>query len=533
MAIAQGLAYYNDQFLTLTEHYDDFVMDASLKNPNIWHDRIPRGAYKPFSGMTQKTNIYRGGLPVQAGLSTWKALSNSQKAAGQNAGYDNCAPGTPQRYTYAWETIEYSGYQDEWQSDPLCVNDLQFVDYAKDQLSLVIKTGVDFGISMLENWNREMFVYQAMLANRGMVMCSGGLEFEDTSTYRFTYDPFLTTADVDGAQVPYIKFSATLEVSTLNWDYLDYLRTTLGARCAQAAIGNEGGMPVFGLMLDLIDFERMIKADTELREDWRNAQPQKLIDGYAMGTKVYRGFALIHDARQMRFRLKNIDADGNIVATRVTPMRAGRAVTFGNVPEPNPAYYRAEIGVGVIFMNDVLMNLFVPSIDNLGSGAVFGPAPGLTGQWQWINNKGVTENVLGETGYFYGRFKLFPKPLLASSDATVFLYRRCPQALRSLCAVELRDDVATAAVAVETAAVEADVDVVNNRITLTLAKLLPAGVGSAVTLTDKNNNSFAARILSDAAAPKYVFGWVAGVTHAPTDASTGAGNFNTVATVTA
>lgn len=517
MAIAKGLAHYNDKFLVLAEHYDDFVIDAALKNPNIWHDRILRGGYKPFSGLEQKTNIYRGGLPVQAGLSTWNKISQSRKPNG-DPGFDNCAPGTPQRYSYAWETITYEGYQDEWQSDPLCVADLTFVDYAKEQLALVIKTGVDYGISMLENWNREMYVYQALLSQRAMVMSSGALAFEDEAKYRFEYDPFVNTTDVDGALVPYLTFDPNLEISTLNWDFLDYLSTTLAARQTGAALTNISGLPVFGLMLDMMDFERMIKSDPELRDDWRNAQAQKLIEGYNMGMKQYRGYALIHDMRQMRFRVKGIDAStGKVIATRVTPLRGGRAVTFGQVPEPNPDYYRAEIGLGIIFMNDVLMNLFVPSIDSLGSGTHFGPAPGLTGQWQWINNKGYDSNVLGEEGYFYGRFRLFPKPLLASSDATVFIYRRCPQAPRTLCNVELRTDVASGAVAPVADAAEADFDATNRRITLTLAKLLPAGVGSTVTIkkADDSNKTFQAKVLNDADAPKYTFGWASGATNAP------------------
>lgn len=506
MGVKQGLEFYNQKFNVMAEHWDEFIMARTMKNPNIWHDRIPRGAYTLFNGLEQKTNIYRGGLPVQAGLSTWDEISQSKKTA-DGGPFDNCAPGTPLQYGYAWETLTYSGYQEEWQSEPICVNDLKFIDQAKEQLSLIIRTGVDFGISILENWNREMYAYQAITANRGMVMSTGALEFEDNAVYRFDYDPFTTTTDVDGNAVPYVKFSADLNMSTLNWDYLDYLRTTMADRCGEAAIGNEAGMPIFGLMLDLLDFEKMVKSDPELREDWRYAQPQKLIDGYNMGMKTYRGFALMHDARQMRFRVKEIDDDGNLIATRVLPLKAGRAATFGNVPEPNPAYYRAEIGVGVIFMNDVLQNLFVPSLDNLGSGMTFGPSPGLTGDWKWINIPSPTTNMLGETGFFYGRFQLFPKPLMFSFDTTVFAYRRCKQAFRTFCEVQSHEDVGTGAIGLLGDAAEADFDGTNRRITLTLASLLNAGVGDTVSIKAASGDSFSAVVLSDSLAPKYVFGW--------------------------
>jgi len=495
--------------LTLAEHWDEFIMARSIKNPNVWHDRVPRGAYQLFNGLEQKTNIYRGGLPVQAGLSTWDAIGQSRKPGEDDLGFDNCAMGTPQTYSYAWETVQYTGYQDEWQSEPVCLGDLKFADFAKEQLNLIVRTGVDYGVSMLENWNREMYVQQAMLSQRGMVMSTGALSFEDNATYRFSYDPFDKVADADGDEVPYITFDAELDISTLNWDFLDYLRVTMADRCGEAALAVESGMPVFGLMIDLLDFERMIKSDNDLRLDWRDAQPSALIDGYSMGMKRYRGFALIHDSRQMRYRVKEIDANGNLVATRVLPLRAGRAGTIGNVPEPNPEFYRAEIGIGIVFMNDVLQNLFVPSIDSLGSGQTFGPAPGLTGEWRWINIQDNVSNQLGETGYFYGRFQLFPKPLLFAHDCTVFAYRRCAHAIRTACAIQTHDDVDTGAVSVAVDAVSGDVDIEPNRVTLTLASPLDTSVGDAVTITS-TAGAFTGYVAEDADAPVYVFTWITG-----------------------
>ena len=311
--------------------------------------------------------------------------------------------------------------------------------------------------------------------------------------------------------------------SSLNWEFLDYIRTNLADRAGEAALSVESGMPVFGLMLDFLDFERMIKADPNLREDWHYSMPAALIEGYNMGMKKYRGFALIHDARQMRFRPLKIgagtntgdDQTGQMIATRVLPLRAGRAATIGNVPEPNPAYYRAEIGIGVIFMNDVLQNLFVPSIENLGSGMTFGPAPGLTGDWKWINIPDNAGNQLGQSGYFYGRFQLFPKPLLFAHDCTVFAYRRCAQALKTVCQVQLRSDVGSGAVAMATVPVAADFDVTNRRITLTLAELLPGGIGAAVSINTDDGDDFVAQIAEDASAPTYTFVWASGAANAP------------------
>lgn len=513
MAIMQGLQYYNDKMLTLAEHWDSFIMDRTLKNPNIWHDRIPRGAYELYSGLTQKSNIYRGGLPVQAGLATWRKIGLSRKPNGADPGFDNCAPGTPHTYSYAWETIETEGFTDEWQSEPVCLEDLKYVDYAKEQLALVVRSGVEYGVSILENWNREMYLYYANRAGRCVVMTEGSLEFEDNATYRFSYNPFLSTTDVDGDTVPYLTVDPTLKISTLNWGLLDYLRTSLADKAGEAAIAKDSGMPVFGLMIDKIDFERFILTDDKLRDDFRYAQPQSLIKGYDFGMRVYRGLALIHDARQARFRFKTIDAtSGLAVYTRIKPLRLGRTVTIGQVPEPNPQYYRGELAIGVIFLNDVFTNLFVPSIDSLGSGTKFGPAPGLTGEWKWMNIQDNDQNKLGNTGNFYGRFQIYPKPLMFSSETTTFLYRRCPQQVTSVCAVNTGAE--TGAVAVAANAVAADISIANRTVTATLASKIAAGMGAAVTFTN-GRGACAMRVVSDALAPKYTFAWASGATNAP------------------
>jgi len=513
MALMQGLQYYNDKMLTMAEHWDDFILDRTLKNPNIWHDRIRRGAYKLFNGQTQKSNIYRGGLPVQAGLSTWGKIGMSRKAAGGVPGFDNCAPRTPHTYTYAWETIETEGFTDEWQSEPLCLDDLKLVDKAKEQISLVVRSGVEYGVSILENWNREMYLYYANRAGRCVVMTEGALQFEDSATYRFTYDPFLVTDDVDGESVPYITLDPTLKISTLNWSLLDYLRTSLADLAGEAAIAKDSGLPIFGLMIDLIDFERFILTDTRLRDDFRYAKAESLIKGYDFGLKVYRGFALIHDARQARFRFKTINADGKAVYTRIKPLRLGREVTIGQVPEPNPVYYRGEVAIGVIWHNDVFVNLFVPSIDSLGSGTSFGPAPGLTGEWKWINIPDPVSNVLGNTGNFYGRFQIYPKPLMFSSATTVFLYRRCPQQITSVC--EVQDGAVTAATALAANAVAADLDLTNRRMHVRLVAKLDGGIGTKVTVVNGTGTLTGAYIVGDALAPEYEIGWPSGATTAP------------------
>lgn len=515
MGVKQDVAYYNNKFITMAEHYDQFILNAAQSFRVFFHDRIRRSAYKLFNGTEPTTNIYRGGLPAQSGLSTWKPIQLSKAPDGADPGYDNCALDTPRRYKYSYESLTYKGFKDSFQSDPICVNDIKYVDAAREQVALIIQSGVEFGISMQEVFNREMYIWTAVRAGRGLVMANGATNFQDNALFRFTYDPFDSMTDANGKEVPFLKFDSSLEVSTLNWDYLDYLAQDISRRAPRAALGVVENMPVYGLMLEYRDVEKMMNDNPSLRAVWLEAHPMALIDGYSLTSKVFRQFSVMMDPYQPRFRVHGLDGD-DIVATRVEPYRDGPAATFGHKPEPNPAYWHAEIGMGIIFLQDVFENQFVPTLTSLGSGTSFGATPGLNGKWAWINNKGPNENILGETGYFYGRYEIYPKPLLASADATVFIYRRCPQTLRSLCGVEYHSDVGTGAVAVEVDAVAADYDGTNRRVTLKLAKVLAAGPGDPVTIKKADSDSFTAIILESSSPTVYTFGWKDGVTNAPT-----------------
>lgn len=533
MSLQTGLANYNQNYASVAEHWDDFMLDRQLSQPNFWHDRIPRDAYPLYNGLSQKTNIYRGGLMNQAGLTNWSQIGVSRKPSAGDPGFDNCAIGDTLTYGYAVEPYEYVGYRAQWQSLPICVNDMKFVDYAKDQLKLVIQTGVDFGFSLQETFNREMYVLQAIRANRGMVMAEGALGFIDSSSFRFTYFPFATLTDVDGEAQPYLQFPSALELSALNWNLLDFLHNDLKIRAgAMGAIGKEGGMPTFGLMIDLLDFERQVLADSARRNDFNYAYPKEVIQGYSMGMTVYRGWALMDDMCQMRFRVKDIATVNGVSmvrATRVLPQRGGQQVEFGKIPEPNPKHFTAEIGLGVAFMNDVVMNRFVPTVETLGSGTHFGATPGLNGEWGWINNRDNANNLLGETGLYFGRYQIFPKPLPHAKDAVVFIYRRCPQAWREVCPIESAVDTVsgTSAVSVAVAAVAADYDGTNNMVTLRLADSIRVAVGTPVTITKTGGSAFSAVVAQSAFAPIYTFAWASGATNAPASEA----DFTTAATV--
>jgi len=498
--------------VSLAEHFDSFLLDWQMKHPSVMRDRFPLGEFPLYSGYSQKSYIFRGTLGPQDGLADWSPIEPSSKPDGQDAGYDRCSY-NPQTYTWAMDQIDYSGLKTSWRSPVFCVNDLKFHDKAQQQLGLIIKAGSQITDAVKETFNREIYVKTAADNGKFIALAdSAALDYIDNDTVRVTYDPFTEDADGD----TYITFDSTVlpRLSTLNWSQLDIVRQYLSDQCPDAAQSMDSGMPIFGLMLDLNDFERFVLGDSDLRDDFRYAKPQQLISGFNMGFKTYRGFMIMHDMRQMRFKADRINDDGDVVCKRVRPRRATREGMIGYIPETNPDYVTAELGTAILFLKDTIQILVPSVVSSLGSGMTFGPAPNFSGQWSWVNNATDT-NPLREVGYFFSRYEYFTKALQYAQEVTVLLYRRCTHTIRTMCAIQSHDDAAALAYP-DTIPAAGDFDQTNRTVVLSLANLITGGVSDSVAITNDAGQDFVAYIVEDSDAPVYKFAWKTGATNAPT-----------------
>lgn len=502
-----GLINYNQKFIDTAEHIDVFIKNRNRKHPQVWYDMIARGALTPFDGMTRKTNIFHSGLGEQSGLKNWKPVQTSRKPAGQDPGFDACNY-DPQTFSYAVESLQYSGYRCSWQSEPICLNDIRFLEEGKQQAMNIAGTMAYITISVWENWNREQYVWQAVQNGNALIVSDQGIGWIDDSSVRFNYDPFAVDDNGDN----YLTYPESVEVKPLAWRIFDWLQDYLGDECPEAALANDGGLPIFGLMLHKRDIERAIESDTEIRESFRYWAAKALLEDYRQVVfDKFKGWLFMHDSRQMRFagrKRTTVNGVACIQLTRVEPFREGRAVTIGNVPESNPAYHNAEYAIGTVMMKDVVMNLIPNVITDLGSGMKFGPAPGYDGQFRWVNEYDRIQNPANEVGFFWSRYEAFPKPGLFSNRAVAFLYRRNPHILTS--EVNLGETAAVgASVALAANAVAGDVDSSNLTLTVRLASKLACATGP-VTLTQGGSSPTAGFILDSSAAPTYVIGFSSG-----------------------
>ena len=451
---ADSYAGLNQHMQRVAEHFDPFIQRSEIAHPSFWRDLIPRTGFRFFNGLSAETRIFRGGLPHMAGLSEFKPITDNP--ADNVCGLDDYST-----YSYGWERLEWHGWHRNWGSEPICLDTLLYTPQAVEQLAWILQVGAEFGSSIQEVWNRDLYVHQSVVRDRSYMM---------THTYdgspdcaRFYYNPFIGASAVSDAQTkaalqdgrPFVVFPAEVELEPLNFDVLDQVHASLLVRCPRSALSNANG-PLFGLPTSFRDFEKFVQGNPYHLANWREARAEKLIEGNNLGVKDFRGWALAEDVNQLRFRIAKYvpsynsanyggvgaDLDGQEVFVAyytppriASPTRVGQA--GGVIPEDNPEFYKAEVAIAPIHMRDVFINQFETTAPaSLGSGTSFGPRPGLNGQWSWLNYPSDT-NPKGSTGRFVGEYRIHPKPEASVFHAASFLYRRCTESLKTFCPVDV------------------------------------------------------------------------------------------------
>lgn len=518
---------FNHLILDLPPTFEKLIQASVLAQPRWWHDRIPRGAFKLFNGTVQETRIYRGGTLKYAGLDQWADIDPVPSATN-----NPCGTGEYDTVKYGWEALQWSGKKAYWGSDPICLDSLKFSVQIQQQLAMILATGAEYGIQMQEVWNRDMFIYQSVSFGRSFVMTA---EFNGPNSPRYFYAPFTkfvsdavhnALSDKTGyanASVqakPFIVINGDVDIEPLNFDVLDQVRESLKIRCPQAAVAGGSGEPMFALAVSHDDIERYIRGNEEERRYWIEANPSALIAHYGFAPNTFRRWIITNDGNQLRFKLKKfipaatwnasdgandtVKSYGNVgielagkvtkgvwIAEVVDPLITSTTrigVGGSPIPEDNPDYYKAELAIAPIFMNQVFTNQFVPSVTTLGAGTSFGPVTGLNGKWGWVNIKDST-NPEGNVGKFFGKFEIVPRPETHVFHTTSFLYRRCTAALPSVCPADnakVNTTAKTTGVKVASGAGKNGDTVVD----LVLdAALLGLGIGDEVSLTRAASSS--------------------------------------------
>jgi hypothetical protein len=413
------------RFIDLPQHFDTFIEERSRSNPNVLTSRFPRGQYQYFSGLEQTINIFHGTAGEQAGLANFRRMQLSRPPSGDDPGNDACGPFSSKTFEHGIEARSFTGYEGVWESPAICLSDLMYLHQGKEQARLMAKQLPVVVESIWENWTRENVLQFSVAANNAYIITKQGVDVTLNGP-RYSYNPYDEKDYNDGnGPVPYVTIPAGLEVGGLDASFFDFMHDYLADECPEAALSKQSMVPIFGLVLHERDIKNMIESNDRLREAYLYGKPEQLIDGFPLMFKSLSNYAIIHDARQPRFKLVGFDASGDIEARRVLPKRYV-ATTSGRRQEANPEYQAAELAIGFIMINQSFGTLVPGNLPTLGDGMVFGPVKGLNGQFTWVNEWHEEKNPDREKGNYRARFRLFPRPDTFSRNLISFLYARTP-----------------------------------------------------------------------------------------------------------
>lgn len=516
-------------FLKVQENWDQFLKDGSRNfSWGPWFDLLPKQGFPLYSGEFQQTGIWRPAPVAMTGLVDWRDITTS-RATGTNgagdAGVNACSDYSAKEVEFGnYEIWRNSGKEYMLKSPPICVTDLVTTTQVQTQLAFMVKHMLKLTKEVHTTWHREQYIRSTMFSKRSFVMTTGGVGYgagmgDIEGGIRWYYDAY----DGDANGDTYMYFPAGTDVSTLRWEYLQFQREYLQYACPEGAMARADGEAKYMALGSRSDFQKMVDSDPVIREDYRYAHAQLLVEDYTKFTE-YRGVMIAEDPGQMRFDHGIIEtvagstvSDGSggyipagdyVKCKRLNPERRGRAIMNGAyVTEVNPDYIKAPYRILPIMMKNVLTCQIPDVVGDLGSGITFGVGPSYNGEFKWVVIEDSDDNPFGEKGNFFSRYKFYLKPDDYYLETTAFLYASCYLEPVVLCDNAGTD---TTAVALSVAAAEADASYTNRTIDVTLAKSIAAGDGSAVSVTGPDaSGAITGYVMDSSRAPTYSIGFSA------------------------
>jgi hypothetical protein len=270
-------------------------------------------------------------------------------------------------------------YQKAVESIKFCVTDLLFVGKAEKQMELV-QRGIAEQVRLTWiKWNREGFT---RLANKYIV--EGALTNFTTEADGLTFPPIASTSRLTNGVLDYFHNLLTIEQG------------------AEHALAMSNGKPVYGLITDSFTSRFLIRGDDAIREDFRFADPDKLMGPLGV-THTYNGFVHMIDEAPPRYNF-NAGAWVPVPHYKLTPV--GPALPIQRYrKDVDPLWLQASHQDSFIYVKKAYL-LRVPGSISGVAAADFDPQKYM-GDYQWQNVKNLDQaspayNPDGKLGNFRG-----------------------------------------------------------------------------------------------------------------------------------
>jgi hypothetical protein len=246
-------------------------------------------------------------------------------------------------------------------------------------------------------------------------------EYVRWSRWKYVLAPGLPYTD-QSELFPAVEATSPLTAQALRTVRNRIIRDGGGKRGSYA---KQDGAPVFLVFMSSEQQEGILLRDTEVRQDYRWADPKALLAPFGMN-RTYQGWYHMIDDKMPRYDF----VDGEWVER---PFYTNQATTIGNSAELSSAYESAGFEDVIVWHPEVVKRMVPRPMATGGAGTTFDPI-NYAGEIRWVNfpsDSTEYRNVDGNTGYFRARLTAGYRPAVTRYGYTLRV-KRCNNAMWGL-----------------------------------------------------------------------------------------------------
>jgi len=387
-------------FLTATPNYiqnEPFYVKSFFKNP-LYSLFLPKKLYDMSNGKTTTVITSHGEYPTAQPVGTAMSSMGSSTGTGTS---NYCTLGATQ-LKGGQTTRTFSMEAQAFTSEVLCLNDLQWGFASKNQIANRVKILTDAAAYWWKLWYQ---VKNIQMVNKKFTTLANG-----------------TVGETSNSEYDFSDLVTSLPTTNVTWDHIRPLYEELSREVGDSdAVGYADGEAVFVMDVGPGNKKALWQTDSDVRDtvDWgdafKNFNPRGI-------SKALYGF------------VPNVDVDipRYDAQLRWIPPMINADDTVGRKGIRNPAYYAASSGrSGAAAVYEVITlrakNIYEVNVRPQAPAgfdmATFSPKD-YSGSLQWINNKDMVDNPLGDHGYFRFEVDVGAKPIFPENGFAILTLAR-------------------------------------------------------------------------------------------------------------
>lgn len=347
-----------------------------ITNPYI--GLFNRAEFEPLEGLIPQVNTTTSEMPTEYPFD----LSNLQLSDGTADSCDVQAD----TINYGYITRNYRLQTKAFETPIICLTDLQFDWQAAQTVGNLQKNLQQFATTWWSDWYRVQNI--GMINNKITTLAAGAVDTAQNSNYDYS--------------------GLTLPTTQLSWDHLNPLYDVMAQLGGSLnAVGMSEGNPLYALGVGPGYKRALFQTDTKVRDTVNWGDAFQNFQARGINTSIY-GFIPNLDLYPLRY-----ESDGT---TPIYPF-LNYNVTKGRGFKINPDWYTpARGGIAVyeqftILCKDIYEVRVRPVGPKQYANATFDSVLNYIGDFYWINNKDMDENILGNKGFYRLDMQVAAKPV--------------------------------------------------------------------------------------------------------------------------